>query len=90
MKFDPSLPRDGINVGRTHPLRELALLLTGFLAVAMLLVIVVGAAIDFVVPRLPPGLESRIFGPVWVTSEVRDHAVSEAEDNPHLDCAREL
>ncbi len=26
MKFDPSLPRDGINVGRTHPLRELALL----------------------------------------------------------------
>ena len=34
MKFDPSLPRDGINVSRTHPLREALVLVLGVVVAA--------------------------------------------------------
>ncbi len=61
MSFDPSLPEDGINVSRTHPLREAALLVCGLLAVVAAIVVAAALLVDVLVPRLPVGLEQRLF-----------------------------
>jgi len=37
VKFDPSLPEDGVNVSHTHPLREALLLVGGVAAIAIAL-----------------------------------------------------
>jgi predicted Zn-dependent protease len=69
MSFDPSLPKDGINVSPTHPLREALLLVAGIVGVATLAVVVLAAATDLLVPRLPPDLEATIFSASWVSDE---------------------
>lgn len=66
MSFVPGLPDDSVNVTPTHPLREAALLVAGIIGVAVLLVVVLAAAAELLVPMLPPGLEARIFSPDWL------------------------
>jgi Zn-dependent protease with chaperone function len=61
MSFDPSLPEDGINVSRSHPLREAALLVGGVVAVVVAIGVAAALLVDLVVPRLPVGLERRLF-----------------------------
>ncbi len=61
MSFDPSLPKDGINVTPTHPLREGLLLVVGVAAVAAGLAAMLAVATDLLVPRVPPRLEARLF-----------------------------
>jgi Zn-dependent protease with chaperone function len=61
VKFDPSLPHDGINVSRTHPLREALLLVLGVVAVATAIAAMLAVAFDFVAPRIPAALEARLF-----------------------------
>lgn len=62
MEFDDRLPTDGINVSSEHPLRELAVLLGGLLAVVLGLGVAAALAVDWIVPRLPPGVEVALFG----------------------------
>jgi len=62
MEFDDRLPTDGINVSPEHPLRELAVLLGGLLAAVLGIGVVAALAVDWIVPRLPPGVEMALFG----------------------------
>jgi predicted Zn-dependent protease len=67
VKFDPALPEDGINVTPSHPLRELALLLGGLCAVSAVLIVALVAAVEHLVPLLPPDLEAR-----WLSGWARE------------------
>ena len=62
MSFDPSLPDDGFNVSRTHPLREALTLIVGVLVVAAGVAFAIGLAVDLVAPYIPPAVEVRLFG----------------------------
>lgn len=61
MKFDPSLPKDGINVSRAHPLREALLLGVGIVGVTVALVVVIAVGVDLAAPHIPIELEVRLF-----------------------------
>jgi hypothetical protein len=61
VKFDPSLPQDGINVTHTHPLREALLLVLGVVIVAAAIAATLAVAVDFAAPRIPATLEARLF-----------------------------
>jgi len=64
VKFDPSLPRDGINVSRMHLLREALLLVLGVMAGAAAIAATLAVAVDFAAPRIPAALEVRLFS-LW-------------------------
>ena len=81
MSFDPALPDDQVNVSRVHPLREAALLLGGLIGVIALLAVVTAFSVDLVVPRLPPRLETKIFGGAWL-------APAAESEEPDADAAR--
>jgi Zn-dependent protease with chaperone function len=68
VKFDPSLPHDGINVSATHPLREALLLVLGVVAVAAAIAATLAVAVEFAVPRIPATLEARLFSG-WIGGE---------------------
>jgi len=61
VKFDPSLPEEGINVSPNHPLQEFAVLLGGILAVSAVVVVIVTVAVDRLVPLVPARYEVRWF-----------------------------
>lgn len=61
MKHTPRRPRDDVNYSQVHPLRELAVLVLGVGLAAIALVVVVGEAVDWLVPRVPPSWEEKIF-----------------------------
>ena len=79
MKFDPSLPEDGINVSRTHPLREALLLVGGVVAIAIALAFAAGVAADFVAPRIPVELEQRLFSGWFARARETDEAADPRE-----------
>jgi Zn-dependent protease with chaperone function len=66
VSFDPALPDEEVNVSRTHPLREAALLVGGLLGVVVLFALVTAFAVDLVVPWLPPRFEMKIFSGIWL------------------------
>jgi Zn-dependent protease with chaperone function len=66
VSFDPSLPRDGVNVSGTHPLREAVLLLAAVAGAGVLLVVVAAVAVDQLLRHLPPKLEVKLFSSAWV------------------------
>jgi len=62
VKFDPTLPADGVNVTPTSPLWELTLLLGGSVAVLGGLFLSLVLAVDLLVPLVPPAWEAKLFG----------------------------
>lgn len=66
MSFDPSLPKEGVNVSGTHPLREAVVLLAAVVGAGALLVVAAAAAVDQLVRHLPPSLEVKLFSAAWV------------------------
>ena len=62
MKFDPTLPEDGINVTPSHPLSELTLLLGGSLALAVGLFLGLVLVLDRLIPLVPLAWEAKLFG----------------------------
>lgn len=79
MKFDPSLPADGINVSRAHPLREALLLVVGVVAIAAALAAAVAIAVDFAAPHIPIELEARLFSGWFDRGVEDDEAVAPRE-----------
>jgi predicted Zn-dependent protease len=71
VKFDPSLPEDGINVSRAHPLREALLLVGGVVAIGAAAAVAVAIAADLVAPHIPIQLEARLFSG-WFDRGVED------------------
>ena len=73
MKFDPSLPEDGINISHTHPLREALLLVGGVVAIGAAVAAAVAVAVDLAAPHIPIELEARLFSD-WLDRGVEDDA----------------
>jgi Zn-dependent protease with chaperone function len=71
VKFDPSLPEDGINVSRAHPLREALLLVGGVVAIAAAVAVAVAVVADLAAPHIPIELEARLFSG-WFDRDVED------------------
>ena len=79
MKFDPTLPDDTANVSASHPLREAATLIVGIAIAAVAAFAALAAAVELLVPHIPPGLEARIFSHPEVVSAIVP-AIDEAPD----------
>lgn len=62
MKFSPRHPGTNVNVSPTHPLKEFALLAGGLLVISVGLYLLLGLAVDLIVPHLSVSLEKRIAG----------------------------
>ncbi len=72
------LPREGINVSSSHPLKELALLLTGVVGVVVLLTFLLSMAVDVLVPYIPVKYEVRFFSAVM--AQVKEKSEKEKDD----------
>ncbi len=72
MEFRPRLPEEGINVSRTHPLREAFVLAGGVLALAALAVVLGAVAVDLLVPHIPARWEVRLFEALWTGTDEED------------------
>lgn len=80
MKFDPALPRDTVNATPLRPLRDVVVLIGGLILVAVVFVVLVGAAIDLAAPWVPPGAERWLpTGVVARLFDVEHAAVPEIE-----------
>ncbi len=79
MKFDPSIPEDGINVSHTHPLREELLLVGGVAAMGIAVAVVAGVAVDLAAPHIPVELEVRLFSGWFDPGVEADEAVDPRE-----------
>ncbi len=60
MKFTPRHPGINVNVSKTHPLKEFAILAGGLLAFIVGIYMALGLAVDLIVPRLSMDLEQKI------------------------------
>lgn len=60
MKYTAKALHENVNISHSSPLWELLLLLGGVLGILVIVYIVLGFAVDFVVPRLPSGLERHL------------------------------
>ncbi|MDJ0788765.1 MAG: M48 family metallopeptidase [Myxococcota bacterium] len=84
MEWEPRDPPEGINVTPTHPLSELVTLVAGIVGVTVVIALVGGFFLDAAFQRLPPRLETRIFGSFW------SGLFEEATDHPRAAAAEEL
>ena len=72
MKYTPRQPASNVNVTPTSPLREFFLLIAGLLGVVVLIYIVLGLAVDLIVPRISTDLENKM-GRLFIRSiEAKD------------------
>jgi Zn-dependent protease with chaperone function len=62
VSFEPRLPRDDVNVSRTHPLAEAAWLVAATALAGLLLAALAFAATEVASRWLPPAFEARLFG----------------------------
>ncbi len=71
MKFTPRLPEKNVNVTPTSPLRDFFVLLTGLLAIVVGVYVLLGFAVDLIVPRISPATEQKLagyFSNMWKSS----------------------
>ena len=72
MKYTPRQPESNVNVTPTSPLREFFLLTAGLLGVVILIYIVLGLAVNLIVPRISTNLENKM-GRLFIRSiEAKD------------------
>jgi len=72
MKYTPRQPESNVNVTPTSPLREFFLLTAGLLGVVILIYIVLGLAVDLIVPRISTNLENKMGGLFIGSIEAKD------------------
>jgi Zn-dependent protease with chaperone function len=61
VKFEPRLPRNDVNVSRTHPLREAANLVAGVALITLALVLAAFVAVEVAVRFMPAAWEQKAF-----------------------------
>ena len=61
MEFKPRAPREGINVSKTHPLKEAATLIVGFVLVLVTVIVLATWSVDLAVRFIPPETEAELF-----------------------------
>ncbi len=62
MKFTARQPGTNVNVSKTHPLKEFAILAGGLLAIVVAVYVALGLVVDLIVPRLSMDLEEKLAG----------------------------
>jgi Zn-dependent protease with chaperone function len=62
VKFTARLPGTNVNVSPTHPLKEFAVLAGGLLAAMVGIYLIMGLAVDLIVPRISLSLEQKLAG----------------------------
>ena len=62
MKFTPRHIDTNVNVSKTHPLKEFAILAGGLLAIVIGVYLALGLAVDLIAPRLSMDLEKQLAG----------------------------
>ncbi len=83
MEFVPKAPREGINVSKTHPLKEAATLIFGICGVLVLVFIFLALSVDIAVRFIPRELESDLFGAMELDDlfeAVADDRTQEVQD----------
>ena len=79
MKFTPRRIREEVNVSREHPLKEFFVLVLGISAAFVAVFVVLGLALDYVVPHISPELEDRLGGVYLAAFEVDDERTAAEE-----------
>ncbi len=72
MKYVPRLPGSNVNVTRTSPLRDLLMMLGGLALLFVGVYVLLGFAVDLIVPRISPETEKQLGGYLqtqWAASE---------------------
>lgn len=80
MKYTPRRPRDDVNVSRTHPLAEAAMLLTGLGLIFVFVVVALMFLVEIVLWFVPEERELRLFG-AWQPEDL----VTVSADDPRRD-----
>jgi len=62
MRYTPKTLKTNVNVSPSSPVKELLLLLTGALAILILLYLALGFCVDLIAPKISPRLEERLGG----------------------------
>jgi hypothetical protein len=62
MQYIPRLPERNVNVTPTSPLRDLLVMLGGVMLVLVSVYVALGGAVDLLVPRITPAMETRFSG----------------------------
>jgi len=75
VKFTARQPGINVNVSPTHPLKEFAILAGGLLAIVVGIYLVLGLAVDLIVPRLSMDLEEKLAG-AFIGRIVEDEEVA--------------
>ena len=60
MKYTPKVIHENVNISHSSSLWELFLLLAGIVGILAVVYVVLGFAVDLVIPHLPPGLERHL------------------------------
>jgi predicted Zn-dependent protease len=79
VKFTPRRIREEVNVSREHPLKEFFVLVLGISAAFVAAFVVLGLALDYVVPHIDPELEDHLGG-VYLTFFDVDEERTAAEE----------
>lgn len=62
--FNPKLPDDSVNSTQRSPIKDLTLLLGAIASAVVIVLIVVGLALDLLIPYIPTSVEEKIFAPL--------------------------
>ena len=62
MQYIPKLPETNVNVTPTSPLKDLVVMLGGVILLLVALYVLLGLAVDLLVPRISPAMEARFSG----------------------------
>jgi predicted Zn-dependent protease len=84
MKYVPRLPEENVNVSPTPPVREFLLLAGGVLAVMLGVYLLLGFAVDWVVPHISYDLEKK-WGSIFVKM-----MKGQTVESPAKDCVQDL
>lgn len=60
MRYIPKELEGNVNISHTHPLKEFFVLLLGILGILISIYVILGLAVDLIVPRVPPGIEQNL------------------------------
>ena len=69
MKYTARLPEKNVNISHTHPLKEFFILTGGILFILLGVYIVLGIAVDLIVPRISPEFEKKLVASFAFTSK---------------------
>ncbi|MFC1829257.1 M48 family metallopeptidase [Thermodesulfobacteriota bacterium] len=62
VKFTPRMPESNVNVTPTSPLKEFFVLLSAAIGILVGIYLLLGLAVDFFAPRIPPEIEQNMAG----------------------------